>query len=90
MLTRVLPSCFSVCARAGNVFGDQKTMKERIREQKRLVERSVRGLERDRANLERDEKKLAAEIKVRHTQGDREQRCGVQWQEETAATEQRE
>lgn len=50
---------------AGNVFGDQKTMKERIREQKRMVERSVRGLERDRANLERDEKKLILEIKVR-------------------------
>ena len=49
----------------GNVFGDQKTMKERIREQKRMVERSVRGLERDRANLGRDEKKLILEIKVR-------------------------
>lgn len=48
---------------SGNVFGDQKTMKERIREQKRMVERSVRGLERDRANLEKDEKKLVLEIK---------------------------
>jgi len=47
----------------GNVFGEQKTMKERIREQKRMVERSVRGLERDRSNLERDEKKLITEIK---------------------------
>jgi len=47
----------------GNVFGEQKTMKERIREQKRMVERSVRGLERDRSTLERDEKKLITEIK---------------------------
>jgi len=47
----------------GNVFGDQQTMKERIREQKRMVERSVRGLERDRQALERDEKKLIGEIK---------------------------
>lgn len=49
-------------------------MKERIREQKRMVERSVRGLERDRANLERDEKKLILEIKVRWERG--EQREG--------------
>lgn len=38
-------------------------MKEVIREQKRMVERSVRGLERDRQSLERDEKKLIADIK---------------------------
>ena len=38
-------------------------MKEKIREQKRMVERSVRGLERDRANLEKDEKKLILDIK---------------------------
>lgn len=52
-------------AATGNMFGDQRTMKEKIRDQKRMVERSVRGLERDRANLEKDEKKLILEIKVR-------------------------
>jgi len=41
----------------GNVFGEQKTMREIIREQKRMVERAARALDRDRAGLERDEKK---------------------------------
>jgi len=47
----------------GNVFGEQKTLKEVIREQKRMVERAARALDRDRANLEREEKKLIADIK---------------------------
>jgi len=47
----------------GNAFGDQKTMKEIIREQKRMMDRSVRSLERDRVCLERDEKKLIMDIK---------------------------
>ena len=70
------PRLASRLVASGNVFGDQQTMKERIREQKRMVERSVRGLERDRANLERDEKKLIAEIKVntRQQQQQRPQR----------------
>lgn len=48
----------------GNVFAPQKTMKEIIREQKHMVDRSVRGLERDRANLARDEKNLIGEIQT--------------------------
>ena len=45
------------------MFGDQKTMREIIREQKRMVDRAARALERDRQNLEREEKKLIADIK---------------------------
>jgi len=41
----------------GNVFGDPKTMKQVIREQKRGLDRSIRSLERERTSLERDEKK---------------------------------
>ena len=45
------------------MFGDQKTMREIIREQKRMVDRAARALDRDRQNLEREEKKLIADIK---------------------------
>jgi hypothetical protein len=49
----------------GNIFGDQRTLKEKIREQKRLVERSIRSLERERTNFKKAETKLVADIKVR-------------------------
>merc|ERR1711935_628152 len=38
-------------------------MKEVIRDQKRLVNRSIRQLEREKAGLKRDEAKLAMEVK---------------------------
>jgi len=47
----------------GNTFGEKKTMREIIREQKRMVDRAARALDRDRAGLEREEKKLIADIK---------------------------
>ena len=47
----------------GNMFGGGKSMREIIREQKRMVDRAARALERDRANLEREEKKLIVDIK---------------------------
>ncbi|GAB5363524.1 hypothetical protein AAMO2058_000890600 [Amorphochlora amoebiformis] len=47
----------------GNVFGEKKTPKEIVREQKRMVNRSVRSLEREIAGLKREEKKLIANIK---------------------------
>ena len=47
----------------GNAFGSRKSMREIIREQKRMVDRAARALERDRQNLEREEKKLIADIK---------------------------
>lgn len=47
----------------GNAFGEKKTMKEIIREQKRMVDRAARALERDRMNLQKEEKKLIADIK---------------------------
>lgn len=36
---------------------------EQIREQKRAIDRSIRGIERERAKIEREEKKMRAEIK---------------------------
>jgi len=46
-----------------SLFGEKKTMREIIREQKRMIDRSVRGLERERASLQKDEAKLIADIK---------------------------
>jgi len=47
----------------GNIIGDKKTLKQIIREQKRMVQRSIRSLERERDGLKRDEQKLIIEIK---------------------------
>eukprot|EP00471_Norrisiella_sphaerica_P005311 CAMPEP_0184479298 /NCGR_PEP_ID=MMETSP0113_2-20130426/1079_1 /TAXON_ID=91329 /ORGANISM="Norrisiella sphaerica, Strain BC52" /LENGTH=206 /DNA_ID=CAMNT_0026857351 /DNA_START=97 /DNA_END=717 /DNA_ORIENTATION=+ len=47
----------------GNVFGERKSAKEIVREQKRLVNRSIRQLEREMNGLKREEKKLIANIK---------------------------
>jgi len=47
----------------GNAFGEKKSMREIIREQKRMVDRATRALERDRQNLQKEEKKLIADIK---------------------------
>jgi len=47
----------------GNAFGEKKSMREIIREQKRMVDRATRALDRDRASLQREEKKLINDIK---------------------------
>uniref|UniRef100_A0A7S2I4D7 Uncharacterized protein n=1 Tax=Helicotheca tamesis TaxID=374047 RepID=A0A7S2I4D7_9STRA len=48
----------------GNVFGsNKKTLKEQLRENKRMINRAVRELDRERAALEREEKRLTIEIK---------------------------
>jgi len=47
----------------GNIFGEQKTLKQVIREQKRNVDRSVRQLEREKVGLQRQEAKLIQDIK---------------------------
>lgn len=47
----------------GNVFGEQKTMKQIIREQKRMVDRSCRQLDREREGLKRSEAKIVQDIK---------------------------
>mmetsp|Transcript_26317 Transcript_26317/g.77824 ORF Transcript_26317/g.77824 Transcript_26317/m.77824 type:complete len:104 (-) Transcript_26317:954-1265(-) len=47
----------------GNVFGKEKTLKEQLRENKRMINRAVRELDRERAALEREEKRLTIEIK---------------------------
>jgi len=51
------------------LFGKRKTTKEIVREQKRMVERSIRQLERERVNMERQEKKLIADIKTMAKKG---------------------
>jgi len=57
-------------AAMGNaLFGEQKTLKEVIREQKRMVNRSIRQLEREKAGLKRDEQKLVIQIKKAAKEG---------------------
>lgn len=46
-----------------SIFGQGKTMKQMVRQQKRSVDKSIRELERERMGLERQEKKLVMEIK---------------------------
>ena len=47
----------------GNVFGQQKTIKEITRENQRLVNKAIRELDREIKNLEREQKKFETEIK---------------------------
>lgn len=47
----------------GNIFGDEKTLKQIVREQKRNVEKGIRALDREKAGLQRQEQKLIADIK---------------------------
>lgn len=47
----------------GNVFGEEKTLKQVLREQKRQIDRSCRTLETERMKLKNGEVKLIADIK---------------------------
>ena len=47
----------------GNIFGEQKTFKEIVREQKRMVEKSLRSLEREKGGMDKTEQTLIADIK---------------------------
>lgn len=47
----------------GNLFAPEKPLKEVIRENQRLLKKSIRELEKEIKNLESNEKKLIAEIK---------------------------
>ena len=47
----------------GNLFAPEKPLKEVIRENQRLLKKSIRELEKEIKNLEANEKKLIAEIK---------------------------
>jgi charged multivesicular body protein 2A len=47
----------------GNVLGTKKTLKEQMRENKRMINRSIRELDRERAGLERQQEKLIKDIK---------------------------
>eukprot|EP00808_Paulinella_micropora_P013416 g18532.t1 len=53
----------------GNVFGEEKSVKEIVKEQQRMVRRSIRALERERQGLERQEQKLVADIKQKAKAG---------------------
>lgn len=45
------------------LFGKKKTPAEMLRENKRMLDKSIRELDRERSNLQSQEKKLIAEIK---------------------------
>jgi len=53
----------------GNVFGDKKTVKQIIREQKRINNRSIRDLDRELNRIKREEKKAENEMKRLAKQG---------------------
>ncbi len=50
----------------GNVFGEEKPLKEVIRENQRMIKKSIRELEKEIKSLETNQKKLEADIK-KHT-----------------------
>lgn len=50
------------CVNMGNVFA-QKPLKEIVRENQRLIKKSIRELEKEIKNLESNERKLIADIK---------------------------
>ena len=47
----------------GNAFGKEKPLKEILRENNRMIKRSIRELDREKTALEREEKRLVMEIK---------------------------
>lgn len=53
----------------GNVWGDKKTVKQIIREQKRINNRSIRELDRELNRIKREEKKAQQEMKRLAKQG---------------------
>ena len=46
-----------------SLFGSRKTPQEMLRENQRMITRSVRELDRERTKLEAQEKKIVADIK---------------------------
>eukprot|EP00245_Coleochaete_scutata_P014727 TRINITY_DN6367_c1_g5_i1.p1 TRINITY_DN6367_c1_g5~~TRINITY_DN6367_c1_g5_i1.p1 ORF type:complete len:230 (+),score=78.81 TRINITY_DN6367_c1_g5_i1:119-808(+) len=52
-----------------SLFGKRKTPAELLRENKRMLDRSIRDIERERMGLQAQEKKLIAEIKKTAKQG---------------------
>lgn len=51
------------------MLGTKKTLKEQMRENKRMINRSIRELDRERANLERQQEKLIKDIKKAAKEG---------------------
>jgi charged multivesicular body protein 2A len=47
----------------GNVFGEEKPLKEIVRENQRMLKKAIRELERETASLKKQETKLIADIK---------------------------
>lgn len=47
----------------GNVFSPDKPLKEIVRENQRMIKKSIRELEKEIRSLETNEKKLIADIK---------------------------
>lgn len=48
---------------------DRRGLAEIVREQKRMVDKAIRGLERERQGMERQEKKLIMEMKTMAKKG---------------------
>ncbi|RWW69456.1 hypothetical protein BHE74_00022941, partial [Ensete ventricosum] len=51
------------------IFGNRKTPAELLRENKRMLDKSIREIERERQGLQAQEKKLIVEIKKTAKQG---------------------
>lgn len=47
----------------GNILGSEKPLKDVIRENQRLIKKSIRELEKEITNMERNQKKLESDIK---------------------------
>ena len=47
----------------GNVFGEEKPLKEILRENQRMLKKAIRELEKEVSNLKKQETKLISEIK---------------------------
>jgi hypothetical protein len=53
----------SLTTKMGNVFAPDKPLKEIVRENQRMIKKSIRELEKEIRSLETNEKKLIADIK---------------------------
>jgi len=53
----------------GNAIGTEKTLKEQLRDNKRMINRSIREIDRERTALQQQEKKLIIDIKKMAKEG---------------------
>jgi len=53
----------------GNTFGKKKSLKEQLRENKRMITRAIRELDRETRSLQKEEQRLTIEIKKMAREG---------------------